>query len=111
MEKGRILNGSLSDYKLATTLDMPEIVPILVESTHQEGPFGAKGVGEPAAAATAPAIAGAIFDAVGIRIKDLPITAEKVWAALKEQRGNGWPVFPDREKMQRREDNTGEENA
>ena len=89
MEKGRILNDSLTDYKLATILDMPEIVPIIVESTHREGPFGAKGVGEPAAAATAPAIAGAIFDAVGIRIKDLPITAEKVWAALKEQKGKG----------------------
>ena len=89
MEKGRILNDSLTDYKLATILDMPEIVPIIVESTHREGPFGAKGVGEPAASATAPAIAGAIFDAVGIRIKDLPITAEKVWAALKEQKGKG----------------------
>jgi carbon-monoxide dehydrogenase large subunit len=87
MEKGRILNDSLADYKLATTLDLPEITPIIVESTHQEGPFGAKGVGEPAAAATAPAIAGAIFDAVGVRIKDLPITAEKVWAALKKKEG------------------------
>jgi carbon-monoxide dehydrogenase large subunit len=83
MEGGRILNNSLADYKLATFSDMPQIIPIIVESTHQEGPFGAKGVGEPAAAATAPAIAGAIFDAVGIRIKDLPITAEKVWAALR----------------------------
>jgi CO/xanthine dehydrogenase Mo-binding subunit len=85
MEKGRILNSSLADYKLATLLDMPEMVPIIVESAHQEAPFGAKGVGEPAAAATAPAIASAIFDAVGVRIKDLPITAEKVWAALKEK--------------------------
>jgi xanthine dehydrogenase molybdenum-binding subunit len=60
-----------------------------VEARHGEGPFGAKGVGEPAAGATAPAIANAIFDAVGIRIKDLPITAEKVWAALKEKKGRG----------------------
>ena len=89
MEKGRILNDSLEDYKLATFMDMPEIVPIIVESTHKEGPFGAKGVGEPAAAATAPAIANAIFDAAGIRIKDLPITAEKVWAALKAKKGKG----------------------
>jgi carbon-monoxide dehydrogenase large subunit len=86
VEGGRILNNSLTDYKLATFSDLPQLVPIIVESTHQEGPFGAKGVGEPAAAATAPAIAGAIFDAVGIRIKDLPITAEKVWTALKEQK-------------------------
>jgi CO/xanthine dehydrogenase Mo-binding subunit len=89
MENGRILNDRLSDYKLATFLDMPQIVPILVEAQHKEGPFGAKGVGEPAAGATAPAIANAIFDAVGIRIKDLPITAEKVWAALKEKKGKG----------------------
>ncbi len=89
MENGRILNDSLADYKLATVLDMPEIVPIIVEAPHREGPFGAKGVGEPAAGAMAPAIANAIFDAVGIRIKDLPITAEKVWAALKEKKGRG----------------------
>jgi carbon-monoxide dehydrogenase large subunit len=85
MEKGRILNDTLADYKLASTLDIPEIIPILVESHHEEGPFGAKGIGEPAAAPTAPAIANAIFDAIGIRIKDLPITPEKVIAALREK--------------------------
>ena len=89
MEGGRILNDSLADYKLATVSDMPRIVPILVEAQHKEGPFGAKGVGEPAAGATGPAIANAIFDAVGVRIKDLPITAEKVWAALKRKEGRG----------------------
>ncbi len=87
MEKGRILNDSFADYKLATILDMPRIVPIIVEAPHKEGPFGAKGIGEPAAGATAPAIAGAIFDAVGIRIHDLPITPEKVLAALMEKEG------------------------
>ena len=98
MENGRILNNSLADYKLATVLDVPQIVPIIVEARHGEGPFGAKGVGEPAAGATAPAIANAIFDAVGIRIKDLPITAEKVWAALKEKKGRGNPPGPERAK-------------
>ncbi len=83
MENGRILNDTLADYKLATTMDLPEIVPILIETHHQEGPFGAKGVGEPAAAPTAPAIANAIFDAVGVRIKDLPLTPEKILLALK----------------------------
>jgi carbon-monoxide dehydrogenase large subunit len=87
MEGGRVLNSSLADYKLATFSDMPQIVPILVEARHTEGPFGAKGVGEPAAGATGPAIGNAIFDAVGIRIRDLPITAEKVWAALKKKEG------------------------
>jgi CO/xanthine dehydrogenase Mo-binding subunit len=89
MEKGRILNDSLADYKLATTMDMPEIIPIIVEAHHKEGPFGAKGIGEPAAGCTAPAIASAIFDAVGIRIKDLPITPEKVLAALREKEHKG----------------------
>jgi CO/xanthine dehydrogenase Mo-binding subunit len=86
MEKGRILNDTLADYKLATTMDIPVIVPFLVETIHAEGPFGAKGVGEPAAAPTAPAIANAIFDAVGVRIKDLPITPEKVLWALREKK-------------------------
>ena len=67
--------------------DVPEIVPIIVESDHSEAPFGAKGSGEPAAAATPPAIANAIYDAVGVRIVALPITPEKVLAAFQE-RGN-----------------------
>ena len=85
MEKGRILNDTLADYKLATMMDLPEIVPILVESVHREGPFGAKGIGEPAAAPTAPAIANAIYNAVGVRIRELPITPEKILAALTDK--------------------------
>jgi len=83
-ESGIIQNDSLHDYKLVSTLDIPEVTSVIVEAPHQEGPFGAKGVGEPAAAPTAPAIANAIFDAVGIRIRQLPITAEKVFMALKD---------------------------
>ncbi len=85
MDNGRILNGSLADYKVATMMDVPEITSILVESFHEEAPFGAKGIGEPAAAATPPAIGNALFDAVGIRIPDLPITPEKVLQALAEK--------------------------
>jgi CO/xanthine dehydrogenase Mo-binding subunit len=81
---GRIENGSLADYKVATINDLPEIVPIIVESVHDEAPYGAKGVGEPAAAATPPAIANALYDAIGVRIRDLPITPEKVLKALAE---------------------------
>jgi CO/xanthine dehydrogenase Mo-binding subunit len=79
---GRIENGSFADYKIATIEDMPEIVPIIVESEHPEAPFGAKGVGEPAAAATPPAIANALYDAIGVRIRELPLTAERVLAAI-----------------------------
>jgi CO/xanthine dehydrogenase Mo-binding subunit len=85
LDKGRVLNNTLADYKLATMMDLPEIVPIMVEAGHPEGPFGAKGVGEPAAAPAAPAIANAIFDAIGVRIKELPITPEKIRAALKKR--------------------------
>ena len=53
-ENGRVLNNTLADYKVANTLDIPMIIPILVESPHPEGPFNAKGIGEPAAAPTAP---------------------------------------------------------
>ena len=86
MENGRIINDSLADYKLATTMDVPEIVSMLVESEHKEAPYGAKGIGEPAASPTAPAIANAIYNAVGVRIKEQPITPEKILTALKEKR-------------------------
>lgn len=85
-ENGRVLNDTLADYKLATIQDLPRIVPLLIESTHREAPYGAKGIGEPAAAPTAPAIANAIYDAVGVRITHLPITPEKILAALQQRK-------------------------
>ena len=87
-EKGKILNSSLLDYKIPSALDMPEINAILVEEAHREGPYGAKGLGEMVAVPTAPAIANAIYDAVGIRIKDLPITPDKLLRALKNKYGD-----------------------
>ncbi|MBE3115354.1 MAG: xanthine dehydrogenase family protein molybdopterin-binding subunit [Actinobacteria bacterium] len=87
-EKGKILNSSLLDYKIPSALDMPEIKAILVEEAHREGPYGAKGLGEMVAVPTAPAIANAICDAVGIRIKDLPITPDKLLRALKNKCGD-----------------------
>ena len=86
MEKGKVFNASLKDYKVPTSLDMPEIVPEIVEAKHWMGPFGAKGMGEPALAPTAAAIANAVYDAVGVRIYDLPLTPEKVLRALKAKR-------------------------
>lgn len=84
--QGRILNPGFRDYKLPTAgeLDFP-IELVLVETNDPAGPFGAKGVGEPGLVPTAPAIANAIFDAVGVRVCDLPITPEKVLAALKAE--------------------------
>ena len=86
LENGKTMNPNFTDYKLPTSLDMPEMVPIMVETIHEQGPYGAKGLGEPALAPTAPAIANAIYNAVGVRIKDLPITPDKVLKALKEKR-------------------------
>jgi len=87
LEKGRLLNPNFADYALPTALDMPPVDTLIVETVDPEGPFGAKGMAEPANNPTAPAIANAVYDAVGVRIKDLPITAEKVLKALKEKRG------------------------
>jgi carbon-monoxide dehydrogenase large subunit len=83
---GQIVNPSFLDYRFPTFLEAPEVVPIIVECPHDDGPFGAKGMGEPANAAVAACIGNAIFDAVGIRITDLPITPEKVLKALKEKK-------------------------
>jgi 4-hydroxybenzoyl-CoA reductase alpha subunit len=89
LEKGKMLNPNFADYALPTALDMPPIEPIIVETVDPEGPFGAKGMAEPANNPTAPAIANAVYEAVGVRIKDLPITAEKVLKALKEKEQGG----------------------
>ena len=81
--EGRILNPNFTDYKIPTIREMSFPVDIdFIETDEPEGPFGAKGVGEPGMVPTAPAIANAIRDAVGVRIRDLPMTPEKVLAAL-----------------------------
>jgi len=83
-EKGEIVNTSFLDYKMPTALDISEIIPIIIEVTHKDGPYGAKGIGEMTLVPTAPAIANAIYDAIGVRIKDLPITPEKILNNLKK---------------------------
>ncbi|MBI2303929.1 MAG: molybdopterin-dependent oxidoreductase [Chloroflexi bacterium] len=88
-EVGKVTNPSFLSYKIPSALDMPTIEPLLVEKAHREGPFGAKGVGEPGLVGTAPAIANAIYDAMGVRIKDLPITPEKILVALREKEAAG----------------------
>ena len=84
LEDGQILNGTLLDYQIASILDLPETVkPVLVEVPHESGPFGAKGVGETGGLTVSAAIANAVEDALGVRIKDLPITPEKIFRALR----------------------------
>jgi CO/xanthine dehydrogenase Mo-binding subunit len=87
LQNGTPVNRNFRDYRIPTAMDAPEVISIFVEATHKDGPFGAKGVGEPALAPTAPAIGNAIYNAIGVRIKDLPITPEKILAALKEKAG------------------------
>lgn len=83
-EQGRIMNPNFRDYKIPTIHEMNFPIDLeFVETNDSFGPFGAKGVGEPGLVPTAPAIANAIYNAVGIRIRDLPITPEKILEALK----------------------------
>jgi putative selenate reductase molybdopterin-binding subunit len=82
-ENGEIVNPNFHDYKMLTIKDVPKISSLLVETVDPNGPFGAKGIGECAMVPTAPAIVNAIYDAVGVRIKDLPATTEKVFQGLK----------------------------
>ncbi len=83
---GRTLNASFVDYKMPLAMDMPRIKTIILEiSPDIGGPFGAKGVGEDPIMAIGPAVANAIFDAIGVRFTELPITPEKVLNALREK--------------------------
>ena len=87
-KNGENMNANFRDYKLFTAKDAVKIKAPVIETIDKDGPFGAKGIGEPGCVPTAPAVANAVYDAVGVRIKDLPITPEKVLAALKEKKGD-----------------------
>ena len=83
-ENGRVLNANLTDYKMPTAVDVPRVESILVQHPSVVGPFGAKGVGEPPNIEPPAAVANAVASATGVRITDLPITAEKIALALQE---------------------------
>lgn len=85
VEKGRLLNPTFTDYRMPRSLDMPQVESIIVETVDPRGPFGAKECGEGPQGGVAPAIANAVYDAIGVRIRDLPITPAKVIRALKEK--------------------------
>jgi CO/xanthine dehydrogenase Mo-binding subunit len=88
IEKGVTITPSFSEYLVPTSMDVPEVQTIILESGDGVGPFGAKGVGEPSVCSVAPAIANAVYDAVGVRIYDLPITPEKVLKAIQEKKNH-----------------------
>ena len=81
-EQGRLINGNLLDYRMPTTRDLPPIEAIIVEVPSEEGPYGARIVGEPSIVAGAAAVANAVADAIGVRITEAPITPERVLRAL-----------------------------
>jgi len=80
---GAVTTAHLGDYKLPTAMDIPELTTVLVESKTGPGPFAGKAIGEMSNVPPPAAIANAVFDAVGVRLMDLPVTAEKVFAGLR----------------------------
>ncbi len=90
-QKGKILNSGYSDYKIVSAEDLPVIKTIFVETNDPEGPFGAKGLGELTLVPVAAAIANAVSDAVGVRMKSLPITPEKILKSLEEKKNKTNP--------------------
>src|SRR5256885_9878373 len=83
-ENGQALTSTLMDYALPLSKDVPHITPILVEIPSALGPFCAKGVGEPPVVPVGAAIANAIFDAVGVHVRQLPITPERLFEAMQQ---------------------------
>jgi len=88
VEDGRVTTLSFGDYKIPTTRDIPPFKTVLLPSEGGVGPYAIKGIGETPNTPTAAAIANAVEDAIGVRIRDLPITPEKVYRALQEKDGN-----------------------
>jgi CO/xanthine dehydrogenase Mo-binding subunit len=86
VEDGRVTTLSWGDYKMPTLADMPPLQTVVLESETGEGPYNIRGIGEAPCIPVAPAIANAVADAVGVRIRDLPLTAVKVYRALKPDR-------------------------
>ena len=85
-DDGQVLNGSMADYKLPTIADIPILDTVLIQAKGGTGPYEAKAIGELANNATAAAIANAVADAVGCRIFELPITADRVYQAIRSKK-------------------------
>ncbi len=82
-KNGKLLNANFTDYKIPTAMDTPkEIVPIILEVPQPDGPYGARGVGEHTMIPCAPIVANAIYNALGLRLKSMPLTAEKICLAM-----------------------------
>ena len=84
-EAGRLLNGNLRDYHVFSAGEMPTIERFIVPTRDPSGPFGAKAAAEIPTDGVAPAVVNAIYDAVGVRLHEIPATPERVWRALREK--------------------------
>lgn len=85
LKNGVIKNNKFTNYIIPTSMDLPRVHNIIIEDPENTAPFGAKGIGEPTMVAIAPAILNAIYDAVGVRVTTIPVTPERMLAALKEK--------------------------
>jgi len=85
LNKGRIKHDKFSNYLIPTSMDIPDLEKIIIEDPESTGPFGAKGIGEPVMLGVAPAVLNAIYNAVGVRINEIPVTPEILLKALKEK--------------------------
>lgn len=83
LEEGTITSSLFADYLIPVSSDLPDIEPLVLEIGKGKGPFGARGIGEPAIAPCAAAIASAIADATGVRPTELPMTPERIWRAMR----------------------------
>lgn len=80
--KGRIINSDFAEYKMLTALDMPPVKALVIESEEPNGPYGAKEVGEGGIMPVIPAVLNAVYDAIGERIFELPMTSERIYMAI-----------------------------
>ena len=83
---GHLQNANLLEYKIPSVHEMPHVVPIIIESCDPEGPFGAKEAGEGPLLPILPAVVNAVYDAVGVRFRDLPLTPDIVYKGIERQR-------------------------
>ena len=87
-DNGQPVNATLVDYRVPRFTDLPEsFASVMIENHDGPGPYGAKGMGESGIVSIAPAVGNALYDATGVRIRDLPLTPERVWRAMKEHSG------------------------
>jgi CO/xanthine dehydrogenase Mo-binding subunit len=87
IDKGKIKSNKFSRYLIPTAMDMIDVENILVEEPESTAPYGAKGIGEPVMIPVAPAILNAIYNAIGVRVKELPVTPENLRKAIDEAKG------------------------